>query len=293
MKKINPLLLGIIPAIIFGFSFVFTKVALDLFDDPYHLLALRFTFAVVILTILLLLKVIKIGLRQKNYKKLLMLSLFQPLLYFVFETLGIKFSSASQAGVMIAFIPIAVSLLAVIFLKEKTSFLQMFFITISIIGVLIINSGVSITSENLMGNLLLLGAVVSAAVYQILSRKFSTDFTAIEITYVMMWVGAVVFNVIAIYNSESLVSYFEPLLDIKILGSLAYLGILSSVVAFFIINYVLSHVEATKAAVLANLTTIVAIIAGVMLLEEAFGFIKIIGSIMILIGVYGTTKVKL
>ena len=57
-------------------------------------------------------------------------------------------------------------------------------------------------------------------------------------------------------------------------------------------NYVLSKVQATKAAILANLTTVVAILAGVFVLQEPFNGIKLAGSIMILVGVYGTTKVR-
>lgn len=294
MKK-HPMILGIIPSVIFGFSFMFTRIALHEISDPFHLLGLRFAFASIALTCCIIFKFAQVDYREKKVGRLLLLSAFQPITYFIFETYGIARSTASQAGVMIAFVPVAVSLLAVIFLKEQTNWKQIFFIALSILGVLIINSDVSFSSGSMLGNLLLLGAVGSAAVYQILSRKYSTNFTPVEITFVMMWVGAIVFNGIGIKRTlefGSIIDYFAPLFDLKILMALLYLGVLSSVVAFFFINYVLSKVQATKAAILSNLTTVVAILAGVLVLNEPFDTIKLTGSVLILLGVYGTTKVR-
>lgn len=295
MRKIHPMIIGIIPSIIFGFSFMFTRITLEKISDPFHLLGLRFAFAALALTLCIALKLVRIDYRGKKVALLLILSSVQPIAYFTFETFGIARSTASQAGVMIAFVPVAVSLLAMLFLKERTNGKQMLFIALSILGVLIINSDVRFSSDNMTGNLLLLGAVGSAAIYQILSRKFSTNFTPIEITFVMMWVGAIVFNIIGLSRTlqyGELIDYFVPLLNINILGALLYLGVLSSVIAFFFMNYVLSKVQATKAAILANLTTVVAIFAGVFILHEPFNLLKLAGSIMILIGVYGTTKVR-
>lgn len=106
----------------------------------------------------------------------------------------------------------------------------------------------------------------------------------------MMIIGAVFFNIVGLIMNPSL-SYFSPLFDVKTLLPLIYLGVLSSVVAFFLINYVLSQIPASKASILGNLTTLIAIIAGVIVFNEPFGPLKILGSVLILIGVYGTTRV--
>jgi len=296
MKKINPMIIGIIPFAIFGLSFLFTKVAIESFDDVFHLLGLRFLLAVLGLTFLIFMGMIKVNLKGKSLKALFLISLFQPMLYFTFETFGIKYSSSSQAGVMIAFIPVVVTLFAVVFLKEKTSKFQLGFVILSVVGVLIMNSDVSFTLDSLKGTLFLLGAVLSAAFYQVLSRHASKEYSSIEITYVMMCVGAIFFNIIGLFNASqagTFTDYLKPLISLKLIGPLLYLGILSSVFAFFLINYVLSHVPASKASVLANLTTIIAIVAGVLFLDESFNLIKILGSLLILIGVYGTAKVKI
>jgi drug/metabolite transporter (DMT)-like permease len=140
-----------------------------------------------------------------------------------------------------------------------------------------------------IGFILLSGAVLSAAFYNILSRKASAKFKPIEITYVMMIVGAFVFNIIGI--SDSLIkgySYFIPLAEPAVLGSILYLGILSSIIAFFCLNYTLSKIPAVQGALFANLVTVISVIAGVIFLNEGFPVYKIIGSILIIVGVFGT-----
>ena len=253
------------------------------------------------MTILILFGIIKINFNGKNIRNLFFLGLMQPILYFSFETFGIQFSSSSQAGLMIALIPIFVTILSTYALKEVPSKLQCAFIFLSVSGVVFIvfMNGSSSSDGSLLGIFLLLGAVFSAAVFNILSRKLSSEFSPMELTYSIMTMGAVFFNFVSIYKhlrSSTLTQYFSPLKNIDFIFSITYLGILSSLIAFFLINFTLSKIEASKAAVFTNLSTIVSIIAGVILLHESFKLYHFIGSILILLGVWGTnyftSKVK-
>ncbi len=145
--------------------------------------------------------------------------------------------------------------------------------------------------SNTMGIIVLLLAVLCASIFNILSRKFSSDFKPAEITFAMMWIGAIVFNAIAIiqhlFNGE-ITHYFVPLLNDKVATAVLYLGILSSVVAFFLVNFTLSKIEASRSAVFANLSSVTSIIAGVLIRKEPFSWYQLTGAIMILSGVWGT-----
>ena len=290
--NILPILSGILTSLIFGLSFLFSKKALSTVD-PFTLLSFRFLVAFLIMTILIFCKIIKINFKGKNIKNLLFLGLMQPIMYFTFETFGIQLSSSSQAGLMIALIPIFVTILSAYALKESPSKLQCAFILLSVSGVafIVFMNGTSSSEGSLLGIVLLLGAVFSAAVFNILSRKFSKEFSPLELTYAIMTMGTVFFNFISIYNhikSYTLAQYFSPLRNANFLISISYLGILSSLIAFFLINFTLSKIEASKAAIFTNLSTIVSIIAGVILLNESFKLYHLIGSILILLGVWGT-----
>lgn len=224
--------------------------------------------------------------------KILMIALFQPVAYFIFETMGVNMTNASESGMMIALIPVFVTILAVIFLKEKPKKIQVLFISLSVIGALFI---VIMKSTNLGGNIsglgVLLLAVICAAIYNILSRKFSVDFKPIEITYIMMCVGAIVFNTLSLVQhgmEGQLMNYFTPLRNREVLIAVTYLGLLSSVIAFLLVNFSLSKIEASRSAVFANLSSITSIVAGVIILHEPFTWYQCVGAILILLGVWGT-----
>ncbi|MDD4212740.1 MAG: DMT family transporter [Bacilli bacterium] len=287
---------GIGFATIFGCSFLASKVTLE-FLSPLGLLSFRFLLAFIAFEILRLTKVIHIRFTKQVIRLVWWVVLFQPLLYFLFETYGLHFSSSSEAGMMIALIPIVVAILSSIILKEKPTLLQWGCILLSIGGILLIETmGVGGSrSNNWMGVLLLLGAVIAAAFFNIFSRKASQELHPMEITYFMMLGGAIVFNGMNVADHlihNSFATYLDGLSNPIVLIALLYLGIASSVVAFFLVNYSLSKLTAPISSLYSNLSTVITILMGVLFLQETLTVYHIIGSIMIIVGVYLSTVLK-
>ncbi|QLY82105.1 DMT family transporter [Clostridium intestinale] len=295
-KKIIPYFTALITNIIFGLSFLFTKKAL-MVSNPITLVAFRFLLAFIIMSLLIAFKVIKVNYKNKPMKWLIVLAIIEPIIYFIFETYGLQRTSSSLGGLMIALIPIVVTILAIYFLNEKPSRKQVLSIILSVSGVvlIILMDGSKNSGNSILGVLFLSVAVFSAAFFNIIARKISKHFTAIEVTYFMMFLGAIFFNIVSVSNhilNGSLSNYFEPLKSSSFVLSILYLGILSSIVAYFLANFTLSKMEASKSAIFANISTIVSIIAGVIFLKENFHLYHTIGSAMILMGVWGTNYYK-
>ncbi len=295
-KKIIPYFTALITNIIFGLSFLFTKKAL-MVSNPITLVAFRFLLAFIIMSLLIAFKVIKVNYKNKPMKWLIVLAIIEPIIYFIFETYGLQRTSSSLGGLMIALIPIVVTILAIYFLNEKPSRKQVLSIILSVSGVvlIILMDGSKNSGNSILGVLFLSVAVFSAAFFNIIARKISKHFTAIEVTYFMMFLGAIFFNIVSVSNhilNGSLSNYFEPLKSSSFVLSILYLGILSSIVAYFLANFTLSKMEASKSAVFANISTIVSILAGVIFLKENFHLYHTIGSAMILLGVWGTNYYK-
>ena len=291
-KRFLPYITATLASVIFGFSFVFTKDALSIMST-LQIIAYRFALAAILLNILKILGFIKIDFKGKKIGSLLLLSLVQPVAYFTCETIGVNLTSASEAGMMIALVPVIVTVFAAVFLKEKPSAVQLIFIVVSVIGVMftIFGKGSIGAKFNYLGILALFGAVLSAALYNILSRRSSIHFKPVEITYVMMTVAAVLFNILAIGEGAikgNIMGYFKPLFNINSWVAILYLGILSSVLAFFMLNYTFSKLPASQSAVFANLTTIISIFAGVFFRNESFYWFQAVGSALIILGVWGT-----
>lgn len=224
MKKafeLNPIAGGVLYSSLFGFSFMFVKIGLDGVGDAFHLLALRFLMAFIFIEALKQFKIVNIDLKNKSIVPLLFLSLLQPLIYFIFEAVGIALTSSSQAGIMIAFLPILTMLLAKFILNEHTTQKQMMFILLSLSGVMIVNVNNFSSGMNLNGILALFIAVLSASLFSVYSRKYSTKFSPTEITYVMMLTGATVFNGIELIRRVGVelyqVTLFHCLIQIHLL----------------------------------------------------------------------------
>ncbi len=292
MKKYLPYFAGVLFSVIFGFSFMFSKIALD-YVTSLQLVAYRFTVAFIFFTVLILLKVVKVGFKGKEVKLLVYTAIFQPVLYFLLETFGLNLSQSNEAGMMIALIPIFVTFFSSIFLKEKPSRLQLVFIMMSVLGVLYINWMNGFDGASLYGMTFLLLAVMSAAAFNIFSRKSSTQFTPYEITYSMMISGFIVFNLLAIVESiinGSMLNYFTPLMQWNVFGPMLYLGIIASIGGFFLVNYSLGKLEAHVSSIFSNIATIISIAAGTLVLGEDFYLYHFVGSILIILGVYGTVR---
>jgi len=271
---------------------MFTKIGLVVMT-PMELISFRFLLAALMMTLLKALKIIKVDFKGKNIKMLLLISFCEPVLYFIFEVLGVSMTSTSEAGLMISLIPVFVAIFSVIFLHERLKPSQIGCIILSVAGVVFINmmkERISL-SGNFLGIIFLFIAIIASSFYNIGSKKASIKFTPIEITFAMMWVGAISFNsILTVINIRkgTMATYFAPLANIQAIYPLIYLGLLSSIVAFFMVNYTISKIPVSESAVFANLCTIVSIFAGVVILKESFHWYDLVGAVMILLGVWGT-----
>lgn len=283
---------GIAFAIIFGFSFMFSKIALETLS-PIGLIAYRFLLAFLAMTLLRFTKIIVIRFEKRHLWPLFLVALFQPILYFIFETYGLSLTSSGEAGMMIALIPIAVSIFSTLFLKEKPSLLQLFFILLSVAGIVTIQiaKGMGAESNSTWGFILLAFAVLSAALFNIASRHASKTLKPVELTYFMMMMGAISFNLIYFIQlliQQEPLRYLTELADPSVWIPLVYLGLVASIGGFFLVNYALSRLPAHVSSIYSNLSTVVAIIAGALFLKESIELYHILGALMIISGVYGT-----
>jgi len=293
MKKSEnvALLMAFLGYAIFGFSFLFSKRALDI-ATPFMLVATRFTVAFLILNALLLTKRFTLELKGKTIKVLFLVGLFQPVLYFICETYGVKLLATSFIGSILALVPIISALFGFLFLQERVRLFQVICAIFSVFGVFITTWGQSMGSFSWLGFTLILLAVCSTSMFNVLSRKTSKQFSAFERTYVMFGLGSVVFSAMALIQCRNNLQglLIAPLLNSDFWISIIYLAGISSVVAFLMLNYAITNLDVAKAAIFANITTVVTIFAGVFILHEDFGIPQIIGSIIIIASAYGVNR---
>ncbi len=291
-KQTLGILAALIANFIFGFSFIFSKLALEN-AEPLVILSARFTISFLVLNFLLLTGRFKIELKGKPKLKLILMGLMQPFFYFIFELYGLSLVSSALSGVIISLVPVLVMLLATVFLNEKPSFLQIVCTVLSIIGV----SAISVISNDgsknyLLGVILLIGAVVCAAFFNILSRYESKNFSPFERTYVMFLLAAAGFNAISFirYRAEYLPKLFEAAKTPQFLIAVFYLAVLSSVVAFLLYNYSTTQISVLQSSSFSNIITVVTVLAGILILKENFGILECVLCLLIILGVWGVNS---
>ena len=291
---------------VFGFSFMFSRIALGI-ASPFIMLMYRFIGAFLGMCVLSLVSrlagfgkdnageqihFLRFDLRGKPVAPLHFLGIVQPVLYFLCESYGISLTNATFSGVIIALVPIAALGMGALFLHEMPSRAQVLFSLLSIAGVIIMTLMQSAEGEiQPLGVLLLIGAVLTGVSYNVISRKISAQYSALERTYVMMLVAAVSFTALALFETGlDAQVLLAPLTDGRFIVSLLYLSIISSVLAFLMINYASNYLPVAKTTAFCNLTTVISLFAGVVFLGEPFGPLSLLASVMIVLGIWGVQK---
>lgn len=271
---------------IFGFSFLFSKSALEV-ASPFLLLAYRFWAAFITMNIVLLAGRKKISLKGKPVGKLLLLGTVQPVIYYTCEAYGIGMTSSSFSGIILGLIPVIGLLLGRIFLKEKSSVFHIICAVLSIVGVALTTGGGEI-KFSILGTVLLLGAAFSSALYTVISRDISTKFSPFERTYVMFALGCVFFTIVALFqNKNNLTAVTTPLADKGFIISVLYLAVVSSVCAFLLLNFAVNHINIATVSIFSNFCTVISVLAGIFIMHDSFSALQILGIVIILISVFG------
>lgn len=240
-------------AIITGLSFLFGKMGLSS-ANPIDLLAYRFTSAFFAILVSAPFMKTKPNYNINKILKILPLALLYPLFFFSFQTFGLQYATSSEAGILLASSPIFTLIMAAYFLKEKTNLKQKLSVILSVLGVIYITLSKSsdLDFNNMKGITLLLLSSLSISGYSVMARKLTKDFSGAELSYVMIIISFLSFNILSIGGhlvNGTIGSFLSPLKDMGFIVAILYLGVLSSLGTSLLINYMLSKIEASKMSV--------------------------------------------
>lgn len=289
-KTISWILLTLTMAF-WGMSFVWTSQLLNYFS-PISIITLR----LIISTLFLLIFSISIKKLQKikrsDIKYFLLLSLFEPFLYFIFEGYGIKATSASLAAIVIATIPLFTPIGARLFFKERLSVMNFTGIVISFSGVaLIVFKKSDNASFSMLGLLLLLGAVISAVGYFMILKKVVNKYNTFSIATWQNFVGVIYFA--PLFLTMSLGEFEGVTITTDIIYPLLSLSILASSIAFIFYAYGIRELGPSKAAAFINSVPVFTVIFAYFIIDEAIDTNKMIGMAIVIIGLLLAQKSNL
>ena len=274
-----------------GLSFVAIKIALESFST-FSLIFIRFSIAALVFLGVMLSRGFP-SFTRKEHLQIFCASLFQPGLYFLFETTGLQQSSASKASLIIAVIPIVVLCLAAIFLKERLEITTLFGAALSLAGIslLIANfeQGLPGAKSSILGDLLILGAVFSMAFYTIIMKRASSTRSALEVTGLQMCYGALIFAPAFLWQIPELKT---SVITARSFIALVCLTLFATLGAFVCYNYALARLSASRTAIFLNCVPLVTTLAAWAMLDEHLNVLQLLGGGLIVFSVYLTNMFK-
>ena len=220
--------------------------------------------------------------RDRLYLALIVL--FEPCLYFLFEAGALTYTSASQAGVIVALLPVMVVVSAGIFLREKITLWALSGLSAAVVGAIWLSLAAGTTAHApapLLGNSLEFLAMVCATAYTLLTKRLTRDYPPLFITALQAFGGSLFFLPFLLLPGTELPRTWEPLTVLAVI----YLGAGITLGAYGLYNYALSQLPAGRVSVFINLIPVFTVMLGFMLLGERFTPTQFAASILILTGV--------
>lgn len=278
--------LALCSAVIFwGVSFVATKIALESIPT-FTLILARFALAGCVFLILMVLRGFP-RLTLKEHGRVILMALCEPGLYFAFETIGLQYTTAPMASLIIATIPVVVLILSALFLGEHTRLAGIIGMGISLGGIAILVTADPqfswAVSSHLLGDLLILGAVLSAAFYIIFARSLGKKHSAMEFTGLQAIYGALLFVPAFLWELPT-VQWAE--ISLRSVTALVFLTLFATIGAFLCYNYTLTKLPATRAAIFINGIPVVTALSAWVLIGESLTLVQGGGGAMVLVGVF-------
>jgi len=227
--------------------------------------------------------------RPGDYKLILFMAFCEPCLYFIFEAKAVENTTASQAGMITAMLPILVMVSAALILKERVRGKAWLGASLAVIGVcwLSLESSPSTEAPNpLLGNFLEFLAMVCATGYTISLKSLTERYSPFFLTAMQAFVGCLFYLPLLFLPPTSLPDQLHtgPALAIVYLGAVITLG------AYGLYNYAVKYLPANRAAAYINLIPVFSAIMGCLILGETFTFRQLLAGGLIIGGVYLTQK---
>ncbi|MBN1836392.1 MAG: DMT family transporter [Spirochaetales bacterium] len=285
--------LAMTAAVVFwGMSFVSSRVVLDAGFPPMAMVFVRFGIASLVLLPIHRRLEAPARLRGGRDIAVLILSgLFGVSLYFFFETRGIRLTSASNAALIVATVPVLTVAADRLLFRRPLSWLQGLGIGLSVLGIfLIVRRSSGRFPEATRGNLFMFGACVSWVVYIFLSRRLRGRAGGLYLTTWQSVIGVALLVPLVLLELPqwSLVPGGAPALlaSPAVWLNLAYLGIACSAVSYFLYLYALSALGSVVVSSYINLVPVVGAVGGVAVLGESLSLLQVVGAAVVIAGVF-------
>lgn len=224
--------------------------------------------------------------QKKDFPKFLLLAFFEPFIYFICETYGLKETgSPTLSAMIIATIPIFSIGAGILFFKEKVNFINVIGILFSLVGIVMVAMAKGELGENFIwGVVLLLIAVIAEVGHASVTKSLSSNYSSQVIVMYQFLIGSIYLFPLFIWKGIgdfSVETYFSP----EVWYPLICLSILCSSLAFSLWVSTIKSLGVAKSSIFSALIPVAAAIIAWILGHEMLNSRQWIGIAVSTLGV--------
>lgn len=269
--------------VIWSLTFIWTRKLIDMQLTPVTIIFFRLTFA----TLFLLPFIVRFlnikNIFKKDLKYFLLMAMLDPFIYFLLETNGLRFVSATIASLIIASIPIVLAILSNILLKERLYWFNYLGFVLAYVGIFILlYQPEGLFNVTVFGISLLIGAVISASFYTIIARNLLDRYSVFVVTSAKIIIGWIYFTIAFIFLNPK--PSIQNIMRLEIIFLLFMLGIMGNLIAYLLFNKVMKQLGVARSSIFASFIPVFTAMFSYFLLDEQFCLQKITSIALILSG---------
>lgn len=271
-------------AFFWSFSFVWFKIAFIAYN-PITVVILRLIISALLITIIAAaLKRLQKP-TKKDFRLFLIMAFFEPFIYFLGESYGLKYVSATVAAVIVATIPLFTPVAAWYFHKEKVKWMNVVGLLFSFIGVgfVVLNGSFQLNASPLGVGLEFM-AVFSAIAYAIILKSLASRYNTLTIIAYQNIIGIVLFLPLwLIFDFNTFINTpYHP----QAFRAIILLAVFSSTLAFVFFTQSIREIGVTRSNTFINLIPVFVAIFSFFILKEQLGMQKVVGIIIVVTGLF-------
>ncbi|UXY53186.1 DMT family transporter [Pseudomonas tohonis] len=253
--------------------------------------ALRFLIATLILAPGMLRPSFRYGLNSSSWGGLFMQSFFGCFLFSLFMLYGVIYTSATSAGIITSALPSVIALLAWLWLRERVDGRGATAIALAVLGIALLNVQDASSSEKsgMLGNVLVLCAVLAEALFAVFSRRLSLSVHPWAMAFGVNLIGALLFLPLAIPQAIAF-DWSTP--SVELWYWVLLYSITASVLSFLLWYRGISEVPANVAGLFTGVMPVSAALIGLLVLGELMSTGHLIGMGLVLASILFGAKTR-
>ncbi len=276
--------------ITWGINIVMLKVLIDYFPTSTMTAYRIMTAGIVTIGIVLLTRQMK-KMNKKEWYYTLLGTVFGVVGHHTFLAHGISLTSASNAVLILALLPLTTFVFAVIFLGDKLTKLRILGIVLAFIGVIFIQGGGGSWAVD-RGEFYVFIAMIMQAISFIYIKKATMTIDSKQITALMLLVGSVGLLIVSFV--------LEPTGTTQMIGAPIYLyviffisAIIATALGHFLFNAAIQRIGAGQTAIFNNFVPFFGLVSSALFLGEQIFWYQTFGFLFIVMGVlFGTGYIE-